>query len=450
MRPTTSAIDALDPGKMIDHGAWSTYQKLLIVGTALTIIVDGLDNQLLPNAVPALIRDWGVPRAAFTTALAIGPLGMMIGGLLGGLAGDRFGRRPTLITCTALFGALTCMMALIDSVAALSALRLFAGIGLGGAMPNAATLASEYVPTRRRAVAVTSTIVCIPLGGALAGELSAFVIPRSGWQALFVAGGALALLISATLWRIIPESPKFLARHPRRWPELARLLRRSGHSVPDDATFSAPAETEVAAVSSDRIASLFRGGLLSDTVALSAAFFFGLMANYVVVLLLPAMLASAAIGFSQPAASRALAMSNYGGIAGALLGALVLQRVGSRLAMLVMSAGAVLCGIVLAGWPLDPARTAGLMAMLLLTGGLINGVQTTMYALAAHVYPTPIRSTGVGFAVAVGRIGNVVAAYAASAAIDRGGPPAYFILWSVLMLLVLVALACIRRHVPGT
>jgi len=88
--------------------------------------------------------------------------------------------------------------------------------------------------------------------------------------------------------------------------------------------------------------------------------------------------------------------------------------------------------------------------MLLLTGGLLNGVQTTMYALAAHVYPTPIRSTGVGTAVAFGRIGNVVAAYAGSVAIDRGGPSAYFVLWSVLMLVVLLALACIRRHVPGT
>ena len=109
----------------------------------------------------------------------------------------------------------------------------------------------------------------------------------------------------------------------------------------------------------------------------------------------------------------------------------------------------LVCGAVLAGWNLDPARTGGLMAMLLLTGGLLNGVQTTMYALAAHVYPTPIRSTGVGLAVAVGRIGNVVAAYAASAAIDRGGPQAYFMLWSVLMLFVLLALACLRRHVPG-
>jgi len=174
------------------------------------------------------------------------------------------------------------------------------------------------------------------------------------------------------------------------------------------------------------------------------------MVNYVVILLLPALLTSSAIGFSQPAASRALAMSNYGGIAGALLGAVVLQRFGSRLTMLTMSACAIVSGVVLAGWQLDPGRAGGLMAMLLLTGGLLNGVQTTMYALAAHVYPTSIRSTGVGLAVAVGRIGNVVAAYAGSAAIDRGGPSAYFASWSVLMLFVLVALACIRRHVPGT
>jgi MFS transporter, AAHS family, 4-hydroxybenzoate transporter len=440
----------VDPGRLIDEGPWSTYQKLLILATALAIVVDGLDNQLLPNAIPALIREWGLPRGAFTTALAIGPFGMMIGGLAGGVAGDRFGRRPTLIACVALFGALTCAIALVDSIAALAVLRLLAGIGLGGAMPGAVTLAAEYVPNRQRPFAVTATIVCMPLGGAIAGELAAAVVPVYGWRVFFLAGGVLPLVLSVLLLKLIPESPKFLAGRRERWPELVQLLRRSGHDIPAGTTFSVPPGTSSAAGLEARVAGLFRSGFARDTLALWGAFFFGLMVNYVIILLLPALLASPSVGFSQAAASRALAMSNYGGVVGALLGALALQRFGSRTAMLGMAAGAVVCGIVLAGWPLDAGMTVGFMVMLLLTGGLFNGVQTTMSALAAHVYPTANRSTGVGLAVAVGRIGNVVAAFAGSMAIDWGGPPAYFILLSVLMVMVLLSLACIMRHVPGT
>src|SRR4029434_3534952 len=118
--------------------------------------------------------------------------------------------------------------------------------------------------------------------GALAGELAPFVIPRNGWRARCLVGGVRALVISFVLWNLIPESPKFLARHRERWSELTRLLRRSGHDVPPDTTFTVPSEISVAPVSRDRIASLFRGGFARDTVALSAAFFFGLMVNYVV------------------------------------------------------------------------------------------------------------------------------------------------------------------------
>src|SRR5262245_26721454 len=178
-------MKALNVGEMIDETRWTGYQKLLIFGTALTIILDGIDNQLLGNAIPALMREWSLPRAAFTTVLALGPLGMMIGGALGGMLGDRVGRRTALLCSVLAFAVPTLAIAAANGLLALGALRLVAGLGLGGAMPNAAALASEYVPRKHRPFAVTLTIVSIPLGGTLAALLAGRLLPAYGWRALF-------------------------------------------------------------------------------------------------------------------------------------------------------------------------------------------------------------------------------------------------------------------------
>src|SRR5438552_19180849 len=90
-------MKTIDVGYVIDEGRWTTYQKLLILGAALTIILDGVDNQLLGNAVPSLMKEWSFPRGAFSTVLALSPFGMMIGGALGRILGDRIGRRTALL-----------------------------------------------------------------------------------------------------------------------------------------------------------------------------------------------------------------------------------------------------------------------------------------------------------------------------------------------------------------
>jgi AAHS family 4-hydroxybenzoate transporter-like MFS transporter len=403
----------LDAAPVRDDGRWTKRQALLIAGTALTIVVDGLDIQLLGNAIPALMTEWSLPRGAFSTALAMSPLGMMIGGALGGWLGDRIGRRTALLTSVLTFGALTAITALADSVAALGVLRFVAGLGLGGALPNAAALASEYVTPRLRPAAVTLTIVCVPLGGMLAAFLSARVIPAYGWRTLFVAGGLVPLLLGAILFRVLPESPGYLA---------ARLQR-------------SPA----------RLASLFAPALGRDTLGLFGAFFFCLLANYVGFLLLVPTLTG--VGFSQPAASGLLGWWNIGGVGGALLGALLIQQFGSRVTMLGLSAVAVVSAGVLAATPVDPQHASLLLPMCIVLGGALNAVQTTMYALAVNVYPTEIRATGIGTAVAVGRIGNVLAAYIGNFALDRGGVPAYFSTFAVAMILVLASLAMVRRHI---
>ena len=158
-------MNTIDVGSALDDAHWSGYQKLLVFATATTIILDGLDNQLLNAAVPALMREWSLPRPAFVPVQTSGMIGMMVGGAIGGFIGDRFGRRIALLGSVVSFGILTILVSFAGGVAMLTALRFFAGLGLGGAMPNAAALSSEYVPRRQRPFAVTLTIVCIPLGG---------------------------------------------------------------------------------------------------------------------------------------------------------------------------------------------------------------------------------------------------------------------------------------------
>ena len=437
MRDTTT-----DVGALLDEGRWTGYQKLLVAATALTIIFDGLDNQLLGAAIPAMMREWSLGRPAFATVLAAALFGMMIGGFIGGYLGDRIGRRKALLGSVISFGALTVLMSFANDVTTLTVLRFFAGLGLGGAMPNAAALASEYVPRRRRAFAVTLTIVCIPLGGTLAGFTGALILPAYGWRALFLVGGILPLVLAVLLWKVLPESPRYLARDRARWPELAALLKRLGHDVPADAAFVDSHERVVARPS---VGSLFAPELRRDTLALSAAFFFCLLSVYTGTNWVPSLLASA--GFDVAIANYGLMAFNLGGVVGAILGAIVFARLGSRITMLGMTAGAIGGCLLLASAPIGQQSTFAVLAMLAWTGGLINAVQTTMYALATHVYPAGIRATGVGTAVAVGRVGGVASSYAGAYALEYG-PSQMFAFIGGTLAVVFAALASVRHHIP--
>jgi MFS transporter, AAHS family, 4-hydroxybenzoate transporter len=431
-----------DVGTILDEGQWSGYQKLLVVATAMTIILDGLDNQLLAAAVPAMMREWSLPRPAFASVLASGMFGMMIGGAMGGYIGDRIGRRMALLGSVVSFGALTLLVSFAGSVTTLGLLRFLAGLGLGGAMPNAAALSSEYVPLRHRAFAVTLTIVCIPLGGTLAGVTGAAILPQYGWRALFLVGGIIPLVLATVLLKVLPESPRYLARHRERWQELVALLGRLGHRIAPDTAF---VDSREKAIADGSATSLLAPEFRRDTLALCASFFFCLLSVYIGTNWVPSLLTTS--GFSVSIASNGLTAFNFGGVVGAILGAIVISRLGSRVTMLAMAAGAIAGAGVLAGVSIRDQSAFAVLAMLAWTGGLINAVQTTMYALAAHVYPTGIRATGVGTAVAFGRIGGVVSPYAGAWALEAGGPAQLFALIAATMSVVFVALASVKNHI---
>ena len=437
-------MHTIDVGSALDDANWGRYQKLLVFATAMTIILDGLDNQLLAAALPALMKEWHLARPAFVPVQTAGMVGMMVGGFIGGFIGDRFGRRVALLGSVVAFGVLTILVSFASGVGLLTLLRFFAGLGLGGAMPNAAALSSEYVPRRQRPFAVTLTIVCVPLGGSLAGLVGGQILPRFGWRGLFLVGGILPLVMAAVLVKVLPESPRYLARLPARWPQLRALLRRLGHQVADDAEFVDATEKAVARASARE---LLAADYRRDTLALCGSFFFCLLSVYVGINWVPSMLVGA--GFDVGTASYGLTAFNLGGVVGAIVGAIVIMRVGSRITMLVMAAGAIAGAAGLAFMPIGTQSAFAVLAMLAWTGGLINAVQTTMYALAAHIYPTAVRATGVGTAVAFGRIGGVLSPSVGSWALETGGSPRYFGLIAATMAMAFVALSAIRRHIPG-
>ncbi len=442
--PGSSGAVAIDVVDRIDRAPWSGFQKSVLLLAALAVILDGLDNQLLGFAIPALIADWGVTPADFAPVVALSLVAMSIGTALAGFFGDSYGRRPTLIVCVATFGFATGAIAFVDDFSSLFALRLIAALGLGGAMPNATALLAEYTPLQRRSLAVTLGIVGVPVGGLLGGLIAAGVLPVYGWRALFLIGGILPLIVAAIMVFRLPESPSYLVRQPHKRLQLVQVLRRCGLQVADDAQFASA--TTGAAVRQPFL-TLFQGPLLRDTLVLWLAFFSCLLCVYAVFNWAPTMLVGA--GFDLAVASSGLAGFNLGGIAGALTGAWFMDRYGSRPTLITGAAGGAVVAVLMAIWGFDASAGSSpvlvVLAMALL-GASINGVQVMLFALAAGVYPASNRATGVGVALAVGRVGAVASSYAGATVLGYGAD-AYFAWLAGAMLVVVVAVVLLKRHI---
>jgi AAHS family 4-hydroxybenzoate transporter-like MFS transporter len=433
----------IDLAPVLDEGRWTGYLKFTVLLAALAVVFDGADIQLLALSIPTMMTEWSLPRAAFAPLVAIGMAGMMLGGAAAGMAGDRFGRKWALILSIVIFALATLAMAWVDGISALGVLRFIAGIGLGGAIPNAAALASEYVPRKHRPFAVTLTIVCVPLGGILAALAAGQVLPTHGWRALFALGGIAPLVFAGLLLWALPESPRFLISRPARWPQLAAMLRRMGRDVPADATFF---DSREQAKTASPLTALFAPDFRRDTIALWLAFVSCLLAVYLCFNWLPSLLAGAGLN-----GSNGLLAFNLGGVVGAITGALLIMRLGSKPVMLALAGLAVVAAAVFATLPIaKDAATMPVWTMLVLSGATINGLQVTLYALAAHVYPVGMRATGVGSAASFGRIGGVLSSYLGAWAIQSGGSSRFFVLIAAIVMTSGVAIAVVSRKVAAT
>jgi len=281
------------------------------------------------------------------------------------------------------------------------------------------------------------------LGGMIGGLIASVILPAFGWRALFILGGVAPLVLAAILLWTLPESPRFMARRPERFADLARILRRFGHEIPQHVRFVDL--TEVSDSKKPALLAIFSPFYLRDTLILWGAFFFNLFAVYSVFNWAPALMTS--MGLDLANASRTVAAYNFGAVIGAIACAWLIGRFGSRISMVLMTLLAAGCAAVLSVLSQTHPNVQDLTIWMALHGLFTNGAQTTLYSLSAHIYKADVRTTGAGTALAMGRVGAILGSYGGAALVDAGGT-SYFAALTVALIGTATCLAFIRRHIP--
>ncbi|KVZ13479.1 3-(3-hydroxy-phenyl)propionate transporter MhpT [Burkholderia stagnalis] len=378
-------------------------------------LLEGLDLQSVGVAAPRMAREFGLTVSQMGLAFSAGTFGLLPGAMLGGRLADRFGRKRVLIASVVLFGLLSIATAQVSSFAMLVAVRVLTGIGLGGAMPNLIALSSEAVEPRARSSAVAAMYCGIPFGGVIASLIGVLLAGDTEWRHIFYVGGAGPLLLVPLLIGMLPESRAYL--------DVAGT----------DAARASVAHT------------LFGGGRTQSTLALWISYFCTLIVLYFLLNWLPSLMA--ARGLDRAHVGLVQICFNVGGGLGALGIGAALDRMRAQRVVGGMYAGIVLSLAALAAAP----GFASLAAAAFAAGMFVIGGQSVLYALAAIYYPTAMRGTGVGTAVAVGRLGSVVGPLAAAQllAMGRSAPVVIGASIPVTLVAAAAALLLIRRPRAG-
>ncbi|MBR0756740.1 MFS transporter [Bradyrhizobium jicamae] len=393
--------ETIDVAGYIDQQPVGAFQIKLLLTCAAVLFLDGFDTQAIGYVAPALAREWSLSRAALGPVFSAGLFGLMIGALVFGPLADRVGRKAIIVGATLAFGLGSLATAFVNDVNTLLVVRLLTGLGLGGAMPNAVAMTSEFSPHRRRATMVMVMFCGFSVGAALGGLLAAALIPHYGWRSVFIVGGIAPLLLTPVLaWRL-PESARFLALSGRAQGRVAELLGRINLKAAPVAT-STQFVVHEPRLAGLPVVHLFSEGRTLPTLLLWIVFFMSLLDLYFLANWLPTVLND--LGASVSAAAMIGAMLQVGGVVGTFALGSVVDRFSFRALALVYFVAVFAVGAI--G---QLGHSAALVTLAIFAAGFcIVGGQIAANALAANFYPTSVRATGVGWALGIGRVGSII------------------------------------------
>lgn len=399
--------NSVDAQALIDNAPISKYQWMIAIVCFLIVFVDGIDTAAMGFIAPALTQDWGIDRSQLGPVMSAALGGMIIGALVSGPTADRFGRKIVLAVAMLIFGGFTLASAYADNLNQLVVLRFLTGIGLGAAMPNAATLFSEYCPTRVRSLMVTCMFCGYNLGMATGGFISSWLIPAFGWHSLFLLGGWTPLILMVLVIMFLPESYRFLIVKGRDAAKIRTILTRIAPEQAQAAeSFHIPEEKSAVAEKKNVFGMLFSKQYATGTVLLWTTYFMGLVVVYLLTSWLPTLMRET--GASMERAAFIGGLFQFGGVLSALFIGWAMDRFNPNR---IISGFYFLAGLfaIAVGQSLSNPT---LLAILVLCAGIaINGAQSSMPALSARFYPTQCRATGVAWMTGIGRFGAVFGAW---------------------------------------
>ncbi|WP_244813924.1 MFS transporter [Caballeronia sp. Lep1P3] len=431
---------------VIDARRLSRFQIVTFVLCFSILVLDGYDTVVVGYIAPALKAHFGATPAQLAPMFGAGLFGLTLGSFVFGPVADRFGRKPTLLVSIALFALFSLASAWADSIGMLIALRFLTGLGLGGAMPNAYTLAAEYCPNRLRSTLVAPIGCGIAVGGALGGVFASRVIGAFGWQAMLVVGGVLPLLLIVVLARWLPESARYLVARGGRQAEARAIL---GRIAADLDLSDVDITLEEKRAQGLPIRQLLQPGVGGGTLLLWTTAFMALLVIYFLGNWLPILIQQSGVSFHNASLMTALYLT--GNSLGAIFLGILMDRMNPQY---VLSAAFVCAAVSLASFGhLSGAPALALLA-LFVTGVGTGGTMTGTNILSAGYYATASRATGVAWTLGMGRVGSIVGSMVGGAMLAAHWGPK-FIFGAVAAPLVVAAvsvfaLAAYRSRHPAT